>query len=123
MKLRLKYSLGFMSIIEGYNPKEMCENHEMFHAKLESVLNKCSRRDALIVLGDFNAVSGTERAGYKICFALHSSDIRSDNSFLLPNLAIFGRLRIVGVLVSEINAALLDLVDQCRRGSEGNSPC
>ena len=40
------------------------EEKEMFYAKLDSVLDQCPRRDALIVLGDFNAVTGTERAGY-----------------------------------------------------------
>ena len=44
-------------------PTKVCEpeEKEMFYAKLDSVL--CLRRDALIVLGDFNAVTGTERAG------------------------------------------------------------
>ena len=37
------------------------------YAKLDSVLNQCLHWDTLIVLGDFNAVTGTERAGYELC--------------------------------------------------------
>ena len=70
----------------------MCETEEkgMFYAKLDSVLDQCPRRDALIVLGDFNAVTGTERAGYEICVGPHGSGIRNDN------FARSRRLRIAG---------------------------
>ena len=50
----------------------MCETEEkMFFAKLDSVLDQCPRLDALIVLGNFNAVTATERAGYEICVGPH----------------------------------------------------
>ena len=62
MRLRLKHNLGFMSVIVVYAPTKMCETEqEMFYAKLDSALGQCLRRDALIVLGDINAVTGTER--------------------------------------------------------------
>ena len=61
-RLRLKHSLGFMSVIV-YTPIAVCETKEkeMFYAKLDSVLDQCPCRDALIVLCDFNAVTGTVR--------------------------------------------------------------
>ena len=67
MRLRLKH---FMSVVAVYAPIEVCETEEkeMFYPNLDSVLHQCPRRDALIFLGDFNAVTGTERAGYEICF-------------------------------------------------------
>ena len=42
-----------MSVVV-YAPTEVCETEEkeMFYAKLDSVLDLCPRRDALIVLGD-----------------------------------------------------------------------
>ena len=54
-----------MSLIAVYVPTEVywADEKDMFYAKLVSVLNQCPRRDTLIVLGDFNAVTGTERAG------------------------------------------------------------
>ena len=64
-----------MSIVAVYAPNEVCETEqkEMFYAKLDSVLDQCPRRDARIVLGDFNAVTGSERAGYEICVGPHGS--------------------------------------------------
>ena len=55
-----------MSVVAVYAPTEVCETEEMFYAKLDSVLDQCPCRDALIVLGDFNDVTGTERAGYEM---------------------------------------------------------
>ena len=98
MRLRLKHSLSFMSLVAVYAPTEVCgtEEKEMFYVKLDSVLNQCPCRDALIVLGDFNAVTGTERAGYEICVGPHGSGTRNDNSSFLLNFARSRRLRIVG---------------------------
>ena len=40
MRIRLKYSLGFMSVVAVYASPEICESEEkMFYAKLESVPN------------------------------------------------------------------------------------
>ena len=52
----------------------------MFYTKLDSVLDQCPRRDTLIVLGDFNVVTGTERAGYKLCVGPHGSGTTNINS-------------------------------------------
>ena len=44
MRLRLKYNLGFMSVVAVYAPTEMCETEEkeMFYTKLDSVLYSLS---------------------------------------------------------------------------------
>ena len=56
MLLRLKHTMGFMSLMAVDTPTGMCEaDKEMFYTKLDSILNQCPRRDTLIVLGDFNA--------------------------------------------------------------------
>ena len=52
------------------------------------------RWDALIVLGEFNAVNGTERACYLICVGPHGSGSTNDNSSFLTNLARSKGLRI-----------------------------
>ena len=84
-----------MSVVAVYAPIEVCETEEkeMFYAKLDSVLDQCPCRDALIVLGDCNAVTGTERAGYEICVGPHGSGTRINSSFLL-NLGRSRKLRI-----------------------------
>lgn len=98
MRVRLKHTLGFMSLVAVYAPTEMCEieEKEMFYAKLDSVLDQCPPRDTLIVLGDFNAATGTERAGYELCVGPHGSGTRNTNSSLLLDFARSRRLRIAG---------------------------
>ena len=43
MRLRLKHTLGFMSLVAVYTPTEVCgaDEKEMFYAKLDSVLDQC----------------------------------------------------------------------------------
>ena len=80
-----------MSVVAVYAPTEVCETEEkeMFYAKLDSVLDQCPRRDAIIVLGDFNAVT-------EICVGPHGSGTRNDNSSFLLNFARSRRMRIAG---------------------------
>ena len=49
MRLRLKHSFGFISVVAVYAPTEVCETEEkeMFYAKVDSVVDQCPRRDAL----------------------------------------------------------------------------
>ena len=96
--MRLKHTWGFMSLVAVYAPTEVCgaDEKQLFYAELDFVPEKCLRRDTLIVLGDFNATTGTERAGYELCVGPHGYGTRNSNSFLLLYLAKFRRLIIVG---------------------------
>ncbi|KAG0725429.1 Craniofacial development protein 2 [Chionoecetes opilio] len=98
MRVRMKHTLGFMSLVAVYAPTEMrkTEEKEMFYAKLDSVLDQCPPRDTLVVLGDFNATTGTVRDGYELCVGPHGSGTRNTNSSLLLNFARSRRLRIAG---------------------------
>lgn len=58
-----------------------------------SIVDRCSPQNTLIVLGDFNAINGTERDGYKLCVGPHGSGIRNINHSLL-NCAKSRKLRI-----------------------------
>ena len=82
MVVRMKHTLGFISLIAVYAPTEMgsLDSKEMFYAKLDSVTDQCPRGDILIVLGDFNAVTGSERDGYEACVGPHGSGNRNVNS-------------------------------------------
>ncbi|XP_069979450.1 uncharacterized protein [Penaeus vannamei] len=75
MVLRLKLSFGFMSLIGVYAPTDVCilDVKEMFYAKLASVADRCPRQDIRIILGDFHAVSGCDRAGYEMSVCPHGS--------------------------------------------------
>ena len=98
MRVRMRHTLGFMSLIAVYAPTEMCEagEKETFYSKLESIIDQCPRRDVLVVLGDFNAVTGTDRAGYEMCVGPHGSGTRNNNSSLFLDLARSRRLRVAG---------------------------
>ncbi|MCT5353420.1 hypothetical protein LZK34_32860, partial [Pseudomonas aeruginosa] len=91
MALRLKHAFGFLSLIAVYAPTDVHKTDvkEAFYAKLASVADDCPRRDIRIVLGDFNAVSGCDRAGYEMSVGPHGSgaDPSSENSLLLRDFA------------------------------------
>ena len=60
MRLRIRHSLGVVSLVSEYAPTEASDLtvKDAFYATLESVVYQCPRRDALRVLGDFNASTG-----------------------------------------------------------------
>ena len=95
MRVRLKHTWGFMSLVAVYAPTEACgiDEKEIFYTKLDSVLDQCPHRDTLIVLGNFNAV--TERVGYELYVGPNGSGTRNTNSSLFLNVAKSRRLRIV----------------------------
>ena len=98
MLVRLKHTLGFISLVAVYAPTEKSKlgNKEMFYTKLESILDQCPPGDTLLVLGDFNAVTGTQRDGYEVCLGPHGSGTRNVNSSFLLDFARSRRLRIAG---------------------------
>jgi len=50
-----------------------------FYVTLESVVDQGPRRDTLLVLGDFNASTGTDRDGYEMCVGPHASGTMNQN--------------------------------------------
>ena len=71
MRLRIHHSLGVISLVSVYTPTEVNDLtvKDVFYVTLESVVDQCPRRDALLVLGDFNASTGTDRDGYETCWS------------------------------------------------------
>ena len=67
----MSHSLGVISLISVYAPTEASDLtvKDAFCATLESVVDQCPRRDTLLVLGDFNASTGTDRDGYETCLS------------------------------------------------------
>ncbi|XP_063593806.1 uncharacterized protein LOC134770790 [Penaeus indicus] len=68
MALRLKHAAGFVPLITVYAPIDVCKlgEKEAFYAKLTSVADKRPQQDIPIVLGDYNAVSNCDQAGYEM---------------------------------------------------------
>ena len=69
---------------------------EAFCAKLHAVADAVPKSDTLIVLGDFNATTGTSRDGYEECVGPHGSGRRDESSSMLVDFARSHGLRIAG---------------------------
>ena len=71
MRLRIRHFLGVISLVSVYALTEASDLtvKDAFYATLESVVDQCPRRDTLLVLGDFNAWTGTDRDGYETCWS------------------------------------------------------
>ena len=82
MRLRIRHSLGVISLVSGYAASEASDItvKDAFCATLESVVDQCPRRDTLLVLGDFNASTGTDRDGYETRVGPHGSGTVNQNS-------------------------------------------
>ena len=67
----IKDSLDVISLVSIYAPTEVSDLNvkDAFYATLESAVDQCPRQDTLLVLGDFNASTGTYRDGYETCWS------------------------------------------------------
>ena len=52
---------------------------DALYATLESMVDQCPRRDALLVLGEFNASTGPDMDGYETCVGPHGSETVNQN--------------------------------------------
>ena len=69
---------------------------EALYAVLESVVDWCPRRDTLLVLGDFDALTGTDRDGHETCAGPHGSGTVSQNSTKFLDFVRSCGLRVAG---------------------------
>ena len=90
--------MGVISLVSVYAPTEASDLtvKDAFHARLESVVDQCPRRDTLLVLGDFNASTGTDRDGYETCVGPHGSGTVNQNSTKFFDFARSHGLKVAG---------------------------
>ena len=89
---------------------------DALYATQKSVVDQCPRRDALLVLGDFNTPTRTDREGYETCVSPHVSGTVNQNSNKFPD---FEEAMDLGWLVHGFSSSL-DLVFQhwwCGKGN------
>ena len=98
MRRRIRHSLGVISLVSVYAPTEASDLtvKDAFYATLDSVVDQCPRRDALLVLADFNASTGTDRDGYQMCVGPHGSGTVNLNSTKFLDFARSHGLRVAG---------------------------
>ena len=89
LRLRIRPSLGIIPLVSVHAPTEASGLTVMdaFDVTLESVVDQCPSRDTLLVLGDFNASTGTDRDGYETCVDPHGSGTVNQNSTNFLNFA------------------------------------
>ena len=97
MRLRISHTLGVISLVSAYDPTGISE----FSAKeaLPPVPDGgglVSKGNTFIVLGDFNATTGTDRDGYESCVGPHGSGSRNESSSMLLDFAKSRRMRLAG---------------------------
>ena len=98
MRLRVRHSLGVVSLASVYALTEASDLtvKDAFHAALKSVVDQCPRRETFLVLGDFNASTGTGRDGYETCVGPHGSGTVNQNSTKSFDFARSHGLRVAG---------------------------
>ena len=98
LRARFKHQHGGLSVIVVYAPTEEAESNvkDAFYAQLEAVTAIIPPHDQLLVLGDFNAVSGTERLGYEDVIGNFGSGYSNDNSHRLISFCCTFGLSIMG---------------------------
>ena len=76
MQLRITHTLSVISLLSVYAPTGVREFSVKvaFYAQIQLLVDSCLKRDTFIVLGDFNATTGTDRHVYGSCVGLHRCD-------------------------------------------------
>ena len=102
LKARLKHRQGALTIIVAYAPTE--EHHAVekdnFYAQLEALSRSISPHDQLLILGDLNAVSGTDRQGYEQVVGKFGHGNANDNTFRLLSFCSSLSLSLMGSWLS-----------------------
>jgi len=60
---RFKQSAGYLSVVVAYAPTEIADiaSKDQFYIQLEAAVADCKKNDLMVILGDFDAVTGTNR--------------------------------------------------------------
>jgi len=98
---RLKYKHSHISIIVGYEPTEdhAANDKDMLSSALEALMLSVSPHDQVVVLKDFNAVTGTDRTGFKAVIGNCGSGTTNDNSLRLLSMLLSTNLTVFGSMV------------------------
>ncbi|VDP44376.1 unnamed protein product [Schistosoma margrebowiei] len=89
-----------MNIIQCYAPTN--DNNDdikdQFYERLQSVIEKCPRKDLTILMGDLNAKVGIDNTGYEDIMGRHGLGERNENGERFANLCAFNKLVIGGTI-------------------------
>ena len=79
---RLRHRHGHVAIVVAYAPTEDASDTEKdsFYNQLEPLALFTPRHDQLFIMGDFHAVSGTDRLDYEAVIGSHGFGVPNDNT-------------------------------------------
>ena len=71
--------MGTLTVISVYAPTDQADGQDkdLFYLQLSSVVEGCKAGEIPLLLGDFNARVGPERAGYEDVVGPHSSTCKT----------------------------------------------
>ena len=89
-----------MNVIQCYAPTNDSndDDKDQFYERLQSIIEKCSRKDLTILMGDLNAKVGVDNTGYEDIIGRHGLGERNENGERLANLCAFNKLVIGGTI-------------------------
>ncbi|CAH8633484.1 unnamed protein product [Schistosoma curassoni] len=89
-----------MNIIQCYAPTNDSNDDikDQFYERLQSVIEKCPRKDLTILMGDLNAKVGIDNTGYEDIMGRHGLGERNENGERFANLCAFNKLVIGGTI-------------------------
>jgi len=98
LSARFKHSAGHLLVIVAYAPTENAdmEVKDLFYAQLEAAVADCVKNDLVVVLGDFNAVTGTGRLQVDRVLGPWGSGSPNENSELFLSFCRGHNLSIAG---------------------------
>ncbi|VDO86857.1 unnamed protein product [Schistosoma mattheei] len=89
-----------MNIIHCYAPTNDSNDDikDQFYERLQSIIDKCPRKDLTILMGDLNAKVGIDNTGYEDIMGRHGLGERNENGERFANLCAFNKLAIRGAI-------------------------
>ena len=97
MVAKFRHRFGIMSVVVAYAPTNEAsdEDKDLFYQDLDSAWQLINPNDLVVCLGDFNAVSGTDRSLPRVV-GPHGSGVPNDNSERFVNFCAGADLMIAG---------------------------
>ncbi|VDP08377.1 unnamed protein product [Schistosoma margrebowiei] len=89
-----------MDIIQYYAPTNDSNDDikDQFYERLQSIIEKCPRKDLIILMGDLNAKVGIDNNGYQDIMGRHKLAERNENGERFASLYAFNKLVIGGTI-------------------------
>ena len=121
LSARFGHRHGAITFIVAYAPTNpaTADTKDDFYSKLASIVQSVSNHDELILLGDFNAVSGCSAAGFD-AVGPFGSGIANDNTHRLLTFCSSYHLRIAGSFFQRKDIDGITMKRQRRHNYEGD---